>query len=76
MQSKSRLTLYGNLWLSTLIVIASGMMATGAPWSTTVVLFAFGVMPFVVIRLVGVRPPPATVAEVLYDVEHPAEHKR
>ena len=76
MLSNSRLMLYGNVWLATLMVVGSGMMVSGAQWSTTVVLFAFGVMPFLVIRLVGVRPPPATIAQVLYDVEHPAEHKR
>jgi len=76
MLSKSRLTLYGNLWLATLIVISSSMMATGAEWSTTGVLFVLGVTPFVIIRMIGFRPPPASVAQVLYDVEHPVEAKK
>jgi hypothetical protein len=74
--SNSRLSLYSNLWLATIIVISSGLMALGARWSTTTVLFVLGVTPFIVIRIIGFRPPPATVAQVLYDVEHPAEHKR
>jgi hypothetical protein len=76
MFSKSRLTLYGNLWLATLIVISSCMMATGARWSTTALLFVIGVAPFVVIRMIGFRPPPASVAQVLYDVEHPVDAKK
>jgi len=74
--SRSRLSLFGNLWLASIIVIGSALMANGAQWSTTTVLFVLGVTPFVVIRLIGFRPPPATVAQVIYDVEHPAEHRR
>jgi hypothetical protein len=76
MLSTSRLTLYGNLWLAMLIVISSTMMATGARWSTTALLFVIGVAPFVVIRMIGFRPPPASVAQVLYDVEHPVDAKK
>lgn len=69
--SRSRFALVGNVWFATVTVVSSCLMANGTGWSTSALLFALGVAPLLVIRIVGFRPPPVTIGEVIYDAEHP-----
>jgi len=56
-------------WLATVALIIASSVLSGASLSTSVLLFAIGVAPAVIMVILGGNGPSPTVAEILHSVE-------
>ena len=64
----SRRWIVGGVWLATLIAIVGFSVSMGAALSTTVLVFALGVSPAIVMLVIGAGAPSPTVAQMLHSV--------
>jgi hypothetical protein len=64
----SRPWLAGGVWFATLAVILASSVALNARLSTSALLLVAGLIPAIVVVLIGAGAPSPTVAEILHAV--------